>query len=78
MSMGIVLHAAWIMTPGESGAPMTDVSASTVTSYIDAGIHMFRMQLFFLLAGFFACLLVRKRGVGSFLRNRFFRIAVRS
>ena len=45
---------------------------------VDAGIHMFRMQLFFLLAGFFACLLVRKRGVGSFLRNRFFRIAVRS
>ena len=34
MSMGIVLHAAWIMIPGDAGAPRIDVSASGFTNYI--------------------------------------------
>jgi hypothetical protein len=76
MSLGIVLHAAWIMTPGEAGAPSTDASASPFCGYIADAIHMFRMQLFFLLAGFFACLLVRKRGVTQFAWNRVLRIAI--
>lgn len=76
MSMGLVLHAAWIMSPGENGAPMTDASASSIMSYIGDGIHMFRMQLFFVLAGFFACLLIRKRGAWRFTWNRILRIAV--
>jgi hypothetical protein len=76
MSMGIVLHAAWIMMPGEVGAPKTDASASMVTDYICLSIHTFRMQLFFVLAGLFACLLLRSRGVWQFARNRFLRIAL--
>ncbi len=76
MSMGIVLHAAWIMIPGESGAPMTDASASPVTDYICLSIHTFRMQLFFVLAGLFACLLLRKRGFRKFSINRTLRIAL--
>jgi hypothetical protein len=76
MSLGIVLHAAWIMTPGEAGAPATDASASAFCGYIADSIHMFRMQLFFLLAGFFACLLLRKRGVKRFAVNRVLRILV--
>ncbi len=76
MSMGIVLHAAWIMTPGDSGAPKTDASASQVMDYLAGSIHMFRMQLFFVLAGFFACLLVRKRGDWKFSWNRTLRIGL--
>jgi peptidoglycan/LPS O-acetylase OafA/YrhL len=37
---------------------------------------MFRMTVFFLLAGFFARLLLERRGVGSFLANRLKRIAI--
>ncbi|MCR9293714.1 MAG: acyltransferase family protein [bacterium] len=66
MSMGIVLHAAWIMTPGESGAPMTDASASEFTGYIDAAIHMFRMQLFFVLAGFLLACSCASEGLSAF------------
>jgi hypothetical protein len=76
MSMGIVLHAAWIMIPGESGAPKTDASASQLTHYLCFVVHTFRMQLFFVMAGLFACLLLRSRGVWHFVRNRFLRVAL--
>ena len=76
MSLGIVLHAAWILIPGEAGAPATDVSAHPFFDWLCLAIHTFRMQLFFVLAGFFACLLVRKRGTGRFVKNRFARIVL--
>ncbi len=39
-------------------------------------IHMFRMITFFLLAGFFARMLMEKRGLGGFITNRLTRIGV--
>ncbi len=39
-------------------------------------IHIFRMTLFFVLAGFFARLMLQKKGVMGFAGNRFKRIAV--
>lgn len=76
MSLGIVLHAAWILIPGEAGAPATDASAHSFFDWLCLAIHTFRMQLFFVMAGFFACLLLRKRGVVKFLSNRFSRIVI--
>lgn len=38
--------------------------------------HLFRMEVFFLLAGFFACLVVSKRGASAFMQDRFWRIAL--
>src|SRR6056297_3224206 len=74
MSLGIVLHAAWIMMPEAVGAPRVDASAHWTLAYLCLAIHTFRMQLFFLLAGFFALLLLRKRGMKRFLNNRVMRI----
>ena len=76
MSMGLVLHAAWIMMPWDAGAPRIDASASWATDFICLSIHTFRMQLFFVLAGLFACLLLSRRGMGRFIKNRLVRIAV--
>ena len=39
-------------------------------------IHVFRLPLFFIVAGFFAALLVTTRGTKSFLRNRAVRIGI--
>lgn len=39
-------------------------------------LHLFRMPLFFLVAGFFAAMLLRKRGMGGLFRNRLRRIAL--
>ncbi|HEU4736821.1 MAG TPA: acyltransferase family protein [Solirubrobacterales bacterium] len=39
-------------------------------------IHVFRLPLFFLVAGFFAALLIEARGTGAVVRNRLVRIGV--
>lgn len=39
-------------------------------------IHLFRMPVFMVMAGFFGALLASRRGVAGFLRNRFTRIGV--
>jgi glucans biosynthesis protein C len=39
-------------------------------------IHVFRLPLFFLIAGFFAALLVEARGTGAAVRNRLVRIGI--
>ncbi len=39
-------------------------------------IHVFRLPLFFLIAGFFAALLVRAKGIKALLRNRAIRIGI--
>jgi len=39
-------------------------------------IHAFRLPLFFLVAGFFAALLVEARGTGAVVRNRLIRIGI--
>ena len=72
----MVLHAAgaflegfpiplWLDTPSETGAP--------VIYYV---IHMFRMSAFFLIAGFFARVLVERRGVKAFVKDRGKRVAL--
>lgn len=50
---------------------LNDVESSVLWA-----IHVFRLPLFFLIAGFFAALLASSRGVGAFLRNRAVRIGV--
>lgn len=74
--LGIVLHASMSYMPGlqAAGYPLSDVSQSEFAGIIFYVIHIFRMATFFLIAGFFARLLVRKRGVAAFLRNRRARI----
>ena len=37
-------------------------------------VHGFRMQLFFLISGFFAAMLIKKRGLKNLFRHRFKRI----
>lgn len=76
--LGIVLHAAMSFLPGFSivGMPIVDNSPSTTLAVIFFTIHLFRMILFFFIAGFFGHLLLMRRGVGPFIRNRLLRIAV--
>lgn len=74
--LGVVLHGAgaflagfpiplWLDTPSDIGAP--------VIYYV---IHMFRMSAFFLIAGFFARVLVERRGVEAFAKDRGKRVAL--
>lgn len=78
MVLGIVLHGAITYKAGyHFGELIHDPQAEYYFyDWLHTLINSFRMQLFFLLAGFFARMMVLKKGVPEFIRNRFKRIAV--
>jgi glucan biosynthesis protein C len=74
--LGIVLHACMSFLPAmrDIGFPVVDDSSSEALNALFLWIHMFRMPLFFLMAGYFARLMVQRRGVPAFARDRALRI----
>jgi peptidoglycan/LPS O-acetylase OafA/YrhL len=74
--LGVFLHATMSYLPGPQLWVVMDTSRSTGLSVLFYVLHMFRMTVFFLLAGFFARMLLERRGVGGFIANRAKRIAV--
>lgn len=77
MWLGILLHAiiAYKATP-ESGWPNDPGANSRLLDWIYNFIHSFRMPLFFLIAGFFARMVVLKSGMNYFIQQRFHRIFI--
>jgi peptidoglycan/LPS O-acetylase OafA/YrhL len=77
MWLGIVfhvslLHATYPTTPVTLRDTQTSLGADVLVGFI----HAFRMPVFFILAGFFVCLLAQQRGLLEMLRHRFKRIAL--
>ena len=65
--LGIVLHATMsFFLP----IPTADVSQSATLTVAFYAIHIFRMSAFYLIAGFFARMVVERRGVAQFVRDR--------
>lgn len=73
---GVVLHATIAYQPGLGTWAIVDPNASVGADFLYYTIHIFRMPVFFLLAGFFARLMFLRRGAWGFLQNRFVRIVV--
>ncbi len=77
MMLGVFLHAGLAYSkPAQEVWLATDRYGSVA---IDASIwfiHLFRMSLFFLLSGYFAALMVQRKGIKKFLWNRTLRIAI--
>jgi len=77
MVLGIVLHAALPYIPGIPASIWpSDDSSSYPIKIIFEFIHMWRMPLFFMLAGFFANLVIARRSWDSWWANRFLRIGL--
>jgi hypothetical protein len=73
MLLGIVLHASMSFLGGVWS--VEDIRAgSEFFWWLVFGIHGFRMQLFFLLSGFFTSMVWKKRGLNQLVRHRFKRI----
>ncbi len=74
--LGIFLHASLSFVPGRGPElwPVSDVQKSTTLFVAMFVIHIFRMSVFFFVAGLLARALVESRGVVAFLRNRAARI----
>lgn len=77
MLLGVVLHAAIsFMQPKFPFWPAIDNSRGLAYAVFIVWVHAFRMQTFFVMAGFFAGLVVAKRGYASFALHRCKRIVL--
>lgn len=76
MMLGIYLHGAIAFMVSEMPWVLKDSQPHFLFDVSVALIHGFRMQLFFVLAGFFASLVYQRIGMGPFLRRRALRIGV--
>ena len=76
MFLGLVLHAAAMFNMWTIDPIRTHNEPSKTIHCIFELIHIFRMQLFFLVAGFFAIMVCQKRGAVSYAKNRFMRIVI--
>jgi glucan biosynthesis protein C len=77
MWLGIVLHAGAIYIVAEySPLPWRDEQRTPLADLLMGFIHAFRMPVFFILAGYFACMLGASRGPAGLLRHRFKRLAL--
>lgn len=73
--LGVVLHATMPYLPGEQVWAVRD-GESFALGVTFFAIHVFRMSLFFLLAGFFGRMALHRKGLRLFVRDRLKRIAV--
>jgi len=76
--LGIVLHATTSFLPDARavGWPFPDVSSSRTLDVALFAIHIFRMTLFYVIAGYFARLAFHGKGFGGFVADRVKRIGV--
>jgi glucans biosynthesis protein C len=76
MWLGIVIHVAANHLTGPMLLPWRDKDTSEFADILLAVIHVFRMPVFLILAGYFVALLVERRGARQMLRHRMRRIAL--
>lgn len=74
--LGIVFHASLSFVPVFIGWAVMDISTSAVVSQFVLISHSFRMELFFLIAGFFSHRQFHHKGRRQFVASRLVRIAL--
>jgi len=72
--LGVVLHTLMSFFPVPIWI-VVDSETSPVASVLFFAIHLFRMTTFFLIAGLFAHMMLGRKGLWGFLRDRLIRIA---
>jgi len=80
--LGVVLHASASYFPNEPGLRhpelwyFYDTAESWLSVVLFTAIHVYRLPVFFVLAGFFTALQIRKHSIRQMLINRVWRIAI--
>lgn len=74
--LGVVFHASLSFVPTFMGWAVQDISTSPLVSMFMTVSHSFRMEAFFLLAGFFSHLTFHRQGAGQFVRSRALRLVL--
>ena len=76
MFLGLVIHAAVVFALWTMDPLRAHVEPSLFLHHVIELIHVFRMELFFMVAGLFSLMVSRKRGLRSYFKNRCVRIGV--
>lgn len=77
MLAGVLFHAALAYSPLlQPLFPTADRDNSVVVDVFAWWLHLFRMPLFFVIAGYFCARLIQQRGMAGMFRNRLLRIAL--
>ncbi len=77
MILGIVLHSSETYNLGRSTIwPKDPVDTHLFFNYLSSIIHIFRMPIFFVIAGFFGAMLYDERGPVRMIKNRISRIVL--
>lgn len=76
MLLGVFFHAAFSFFPGDQIWIVADTQRSDAISGTAYVLHIFRMSLFFILAGYFARMQDNRLGTGGFVKDRLKRIGV--
>jgi glucans biosynthesis protein C len=76
MFLGLVLHAGVMFSHWTIDDARQHVESSMALHYVMELIHVFRMELFFLVAGFFSLMLCRSKGIRAYAQNRLQRIVI--
>lgn len=74
MLLGVFLHASLSFMPNMW--PISDLYQHELVGLFLHTIHGFRMQMFFLICGFFSLMMWRKYGAAGLLKHRFKRVVV--
>ena len=74
MALGLLLHVA--LCYGEGPWIYKDPATTGLAGVITISVHVFRMPIFFVMAGFFAAMVHERRGARVFAIQRFDRIAI--
>lgn len=74
LMLGVVFHASLSFLPVFIGWAVQDISTSPVIATVITVSHSFRMELFFLLAGFFSHMTLQRKGLMDLLKSRAVRI----
>jgi glucan biosynthesis protein C len=76
LTLGVFFHATMSYLPGPPVWMVTDQQDSAVLGVTFFTLHMFRMTLFFLIAGFFARMMFHRKGAKAFAKDRLRRIGI--
>jgi glucan biosynthesis protein C len=77
MLLGLVLHVCiFFLPPQQLFWGTGEYVGNEMNLQLQNFIHLFRMQLFFLMAGFFAQLVIERKSYGNFVSDRFKRIFI--
>ncbi|MGJ8692730.1 MAG: acyltransferase family protein [Thalassotalea sp.] len=74
--LGIIFHASLSFIPIFIGWAVMDISTSNIVSAFVLVSHSFRMELFFLIAGFFGHMKFHQQGLSDFFKSRLLRIGI--